>query len=134
MAAIFIGPRQTTGASLLERIRAMDAALMPSGVGRLDSFRPLHHLLVFDSQKLWNIGAGDIGIKNADAQALHLQGTGQVDGDGALAHAPFAAGDDDLVLDPGHAVNYACALFSSALILAGALLGAGIAFLIIFCH
>jgi hypothetical protein len=38
------------------------------------------------------------------------------------------------VLNPGHAVNYAGASLSSALILAGTLLGAGIAFLINLSH
>src|SRR5439155_4942737 len=46
-------------------------------------------------------GAVDVGVHQAHAPALHVQGQGEVGGHGRFADAALAAGDGDEVFDVG---------------------------------
>ena len=56
-----------------------------------------------DAQQARQRGAVDIGIQQSDFQAQPRQRQRQVDRDGGLADAAFAAGHRDDVLDAGNA-------------------------------
>ena len=48
-----------------------------------------------------DVGAVDVGVEEADGGAHALEGDGEIDSDGGLADAAFAAGDSDEILDAG---------------------------------
>ena len=59
----------------------------------------------FHAEDFGNAGAEDVGVEQSDAVALGGKRHGEVGGNGALAHAAFAGGHSDDVLDAGQGVG-----------------------------
>jgi len=71
-----------------------------------------HHLFVFadgglliDSHHEWNAWSIDVAVQQPYFLAKLPQGAGEVDGEGGLADAAFAAGDGDDSLNAGNFVR-----------------------------
>ncbi len=91
---------------------------------------PLHLWgAVGDPQHRRRIRSIDVGIKEANLQALSGQSTGEIDGNRAFADPPLAAADGNHVLHPGNRLAFRhlamAGLADAAMLMAAWLLGRG---------
>jgi hypothetical protein len=77
----------------------MEATLIPfASPGRLVFYHPL----IFNSQKLWNAWAGNVGINQTDSITFGLESPGQLMVTVRFPKAAFAIGYYDLMFNPAH--------------------------------
>ena len=102
-AEVAIGPRQTTAWSGVS-MEPIDMALRPIGLVRREDAVVADGGLALEAEQLGDRGAVEIGVEDADAQALGGKRQREVDRDGGLADAALAGADGDDVADAGDGV------------------------------
>ena len=93
-----IGPRQTTGEPAGSR-KPMEMSLTAVALDGVEALLAVGLETGGQAEHGGQVGAGDVGVEQADGGAALGEGDGEVGGDGGLADAALVRGDGDDVAD-----------------------------------
>ena len=97
-AVPIIGPRQTTGVPLRQQRSRCEQTRTPCVSAGVQAAAPAGLEAGLEAHHRRDVGAGDVGVQQADLGAVLGQGDGEVDRDGGFADAALVGGDGDDVL------------------------------------